>query len=285
MSPLSPQRDDARDRSHGRISSIGIVVPGILVLVLILTAVRLAPTYKTFVGTYDEPFHIACGMEWLDKGQYTYHWEQPPLARVAVALGPYLAGLRSHSMENATDDGNAILSSNGKYQHNLMLARLGTLPFLILAFMIIFLWARRWFTVGAGAWAVALFSSCPPVLGHAALATLDVACAATLLAAFYALMLWVERPGWARTLGLAISSAAAFLTKFSTLPFFCCVLRGGIRLLGFSVSPYSCGPTPAGSPARGQDLCLRLRHGRVAVGRVSFLACPPVGPILCSLFV
>jgi 4-amino-4-deoxy-L-arabinose transferase-like glycosyltransferase len=172
-------------------------------------------------------------MEWLDRGQYTYQWEHPPLARVAVALGPYLAGLRSHSLPGATDEGNAILSSNGNYQHNLMLARFGTLPFLVLACSIIFLWARRWFTVGAGLWAIALFSTCPPVLGHAALATLDVACAATLIAALYALMLWLESPGWAQSLRLAIFCAVAFLTKFSTLPFFvvCCAAASAYLVL------------------------------------------------------
>jgi len=230
---LRLQRNGESDRSRWRISANRVVVPGVLLLISIFTAVRLAPTYTIFVATYDEPFHIASGMEWLDRGQYTYQWEHPPLARVAVALGPYLAGLRSHSLTSATDEGNAILSSNGNYQHNLMLARFGNLPFLFLAFSIIFLWARKWFTVGAGLWAIALFSSCPPVLGNAALATLDLACAATLLAALYALMMWLESPGWVQSLRLAIFSAGAFLTKFSTLPFFvvCCVAASAYWVL------------------------------------------------------
>jgi Transposase len=66
----------------------------ILLLLTLVAIVRLLPTYTTFGQTYDEPFHIAAGMEWLDKGEYTYRILHPPLARVAVALGPYLSGLR-----------------------------------------------------------------------------------------------------------------------------------------------------------------------------------------------
>src|ERR1017187_10357074 len=66
------------------------------VLVLILIAsVRIVSTYTVFNHTSDEPNHIACGMEWLDKGTYTYEAQHPPLARVAAALGPYLLDIRS----------------------------------------------------------------------------------------------------------------------------------------------------------------------------------------------
>ena len=51
-------------------------------------------------------------MELIDKGAYTYELQHPPLARVAVALGPYLSGLRSHSIRSSPyDEGNAILYS------------------------------------------------------------------------------------------------------------------------------------------------------------------------------
>jgi len=109
----------------------------------------LLPTYTTFNQTYDEPFHIAAGMEWLDKGAYTYHLLHPPLARVAVALGPYLSGLRwpgsPVTYEDWRGEGNVILTAHGNYSRNLTLARIGTLPFLVLACVVVFLWAHRWF--------------------------------------------------------------------------------------------------------------------------------------------
>ena len=59
-----------------------------LALILIAT-LRIVSTYTVFNHTSDEPNHIACGMEWLDKGTYTYETQHPPLARIAAALGPF----------------------------------------------------------------------------------------------------------------------------------------------------------------------------------------------------
>src|SRR5262249_33063602 len=105
-----------------------------LILVLVLSGVtiaRLIPAYLTFSATYDEPIHIAAGMEWLDQGAYTYDPSHPPLGRLALAALPYLFGLRSHPAKNgnhnladAPADGNAILLSQANYQRALMLARL-----------------------------------------------------------------------------------------------------------------------------------------------------------------
>jgi hypothetical protein len=38
---------------------------------LLLGTVRIVSTYSVLSYTYDEPAHLACGMEWLDKGVYT----------------------------------------------------------------------------------------------------------------------------------------------------------------------------------------------------------------------
>ena len=208
-------------RPHLWPGSIYVIVAASLIG---MTAVRIATTYRTFTGTYDEPFHIASGMEWLDKGTYSYELQHPPLARVAMAVGPYLKGLRSHSLATATDEGNAILQTHGTYQQNLLLARLGNLPFLLLACVVILLWARRWFTAAGGLWALLLFLSLPSILGHAGLATLDMACAATLLAALYHLMRWLETPLWWQSFSLGTALSLAFLTKFSNIAYVavCC---------------------------------------------------------------
>jgi len=59
-----------------------------------IAIVRIVATYHDVNQAYDEPAHIACGMEWLDKGTFTMEPQHPPLPRVMAALGPYLAGLR-----------------------------------------------------------------------------------------------------------------------------------------------------------------------------------------------
>ena len=132
----------------------------LIVLFLIAVGVgRIVATYKVFSNTFDEPAHIACGLEWLDLGSYNYEAQHPPLARVAVALGPFLDGtripehsrsfLRMVSKERAEHaslflrdvqkliatmwtDGKEILYHNHKYLRTLTLARMGTLPFFII---------------------------------------------------------------------------------------------------------------------------------------------------------
>src|ERR1700685_3463479 len=107
----------------------------VLALALILIAsVRVVSTYTVFSHTFDEPAHIACGIEWLAKGVYTWEPQHPPLARVAAALGPYLIGARPHNTKrigtfSMTTEGVAILFQGNRYDLTLTLARLGMLPF------------------------------------------------------------------------------------------------------------------------------------------------------------
>jgi hypothetical protein len=86
-----------------------------LLLLIVIAAARLFPTYTTLTATFDEPLHSADGMEWLDTGTYTRERQHPPLARVAFALGPYLSGIRSQSLKDTAAEGTAILFSNGQY--------------------------------------------------------------------------------------------------------------------------------------------------------------------------
>src|SRR5262249_40765578 len=159
--------------------------------------------------------HVAAGMEWLDKGTYTYELQHPPLARVAVALGPYISGLRWPNVPPTYSDwrgpGNVILSAHGNYVRNLTMARLGTLPFLILGCVVVFLWVYHWFGRVAAVFALLLFACLPPVLGQAGLATTDMAAAATVAAGLYLFIRWVEQPDWLRTglLGIAFGVAVA----------------------------------------------------------------------------
>lgn len=203
---------------------------GLIVIAALLACAgiaRVVLTYTAFRPTYDEPWHTAIGMEWLQWGTYTYEAKHPPLARAAVALGPYLAGVRSmvhrdiarEGVNVIYEDGNAIFESGGKLWRNLALARAGTLPFFVLAFIVTFLWARRWLAPASCVWAVALLAATPPVLAHAGLATVDMACAAATLAALYELLRWLESPDWRRAVWLGAAVALAFLTKLSSVAF------------------------------------------------------------------
>ena len=193
-----------------------------LALIILLACALAAGSWRLYSNTWDEPEHLAAGIELLDRGQYEYDTEHPPLGRVLLALGPYLAGARSFGTPppNGTQEGIDILYSGGHYWRYLTLARAGVLPFLALLLLGTWLWARRLFaSQGAALLSVLLLASVPAVLGHAALASLDVAAAATCLLALYALQLWLVSGRLRDAVRFGLAAGLAVGTKFSAVPF------------------------------------------------------------------
>jgi hypothetical protein len=206
-----------------------------LVLVILAACVLAAGCWRVYSNTWDEPEHLAAGIELLDRGKYEYDTEHPPLARVFLAIGPYLAGARSFGTPppEGTPEGLHILYSKGAYWRDLTLARLGMLPFLVLLLIATWLWARRLLTsAGAALLAVVLTVSVPPLLGHAALASLDVAAAATILLALYALQRWLTSATLADAIFFGLASGVAVVTKFSSVPFI------GVALIVLSLTEW-----------------------------------------------
>jgi hypothetical protein len=195
-----------------------------LLLVLVATC-RIAATYSVFSHTIDEPAHIACGMEWLDKGTYRYEAQHPPLARVAAAIGPYLLGLRSQGTPYTQDlaiwrEGSRILYRDHKYEIALTVARIGILVFFWIACLVVYWWARKALGDAAAPVAVFLFTFLPPVLAHAGLATTDMALTAFTGTSFLAGWIWLERRTAVSAAAFGAAVGLAILSKFSFLAFF-----------------------------------------------------------------
>jgi Dolichyl-phosphate-mannose-protein mannosyltransferase len=190
---------------------------------IVIATVRVILTYPVFSHTYDEPSHIAGGMEWLDQKVYTIEPKHPPLARVMTALGPYLAGERSHRAgERGRDhhdvrEGVAILGAH--YDRVLTLARVGTLPFLWISAWVIYAWSRRYFDAMVAVMAVFLFTQLPAILAHSGLATNDMAVTAFVGASAYTALVWLEKPTVGYTLLMGTCLGLAVLSKFSSLVF------------------------------------------------------------------
>jgi hypothetical protein len=214
--------------------------PALLLLLLFagIGAGRIISTYTVYSQTYDEAFHLAAGFEWLDRHRYTLDIQHPPLARVAAALGPYLSGLRlSHAPEPpkqggevcptfeayignlsiALKEGNDILNADNRYDRNLSLARLGILPFYILAAVLVFVWGRVFFGPAAAAVSVLLFTHLPPVLAHAGLVTTDTALAALACAALLSFVHFLDRPTVKWSLLLGLTTGLTALSKLSAV--------------------------------------------------------------------
>jgi hypothetical protein len=193
-----------------------------LTLLILFACVLATGCWRVYSNTWDEPEHLAAGIELLDRGKYEYDTEHPPLGRVFLAIGPYLAGAHSFGTPppEGTPEGLHILYMKGAYWRDLTLARLGMLPFLVLLLIATWLWARRLLSSeGAALLAVVLLISVPPVLGHAALASLDVAAAATTLLALYVLQRWITSARVADAALFGLTAGLAVVTKFSSVPF------------------------------------------------------------------
>jgi hypothetical protein len=215
-----------------------------LALIVLGACGLVASTWHVFFATWDEPEHLAAGVELLDRGYYEYDTEHPPIGRVLLALGPYLAGAHSYGTPppSGVTEGEDILYRDGKYDLYLTLARAGALPFLALLLFVTWLWARRLLAgEGAALLAVILLLSVPPVLGHAGVAALDVAAAGTILLALYTLDRWLDTPSWRTALLFGLASGLAVGTKFSAVPYI------GLSLLALAATHWVLAPraTPA----------------------------------------
>ena len=192
------------------------------VLVGLIASVCVAATWHVFGHTWDEPEHLAAGLALLDQGRYPYDLQHPPIGRVAMAVGPWLAG--AHSQGKAPPDGRpegvAILYGEGHYELYLTLARAGMLPFLWLLLAATWFWARQCgASPGTALLAVACLASTPPILGHAGVAALDVPAAATTLLALALMARWVFAGDWGDALWFGLAAGLAIGTKLSAIPF------------------------------------------------------------------
>lgn len=188
-----------------------------LLLAVGVAAVVAGP--RAFNNMYDEPAHLAAGMEWLDRGTYTLEPQHPPLSRIASAIVPWLAGERSHGHAHMYTEGRLILGRGAHYERVLTLARLGQLPFFLLLGLTTWFWARRLADERTAAAAVFFVVVNPNLLAHAGVAGTDIGPAATMPAALLAWVLWLEQPTWRRSVLMGIAVAVCGLTKFSALAF------------------------------------------------------------------
>ena len=216
---------------------------------------RIASTYPVFNQTYDEPISVACGMQWLNQGTYRYDPKHPPLGRVAAALGGYVTGNRGSGDPDARAEGNRIFSRQGRYWRNITLARLGVLPFFVLASVGVGLWTAWAAGPLAGLLAAVLLTLLPPGLGHAGLAMTDGVLLGTFTFALFAWCLWLERPSARRSLLLGAAAGLAVLSKLFALVF--------LPVCGALIAvAYVLRREPGGS---GDRWAFRLRAGGLAL--------------------
>jgi 4-amino-4-deoxy-L-arabinose transferase-like glycosyltransferase len=191
-------------------------------LLAVLACALCISSYHFFGNFWDEPEHIAAGLVLIERGEYRYDNQHPPLARLAAAIGPYLAGARFHGepLPIGEAEGRDLLyNSPVSYERLLTLARLGMLPFLLLLLAASWRWVRRWYGENAALLTLLFLVSTPVILGHAAVVALDVPVTAMTILTLYLLLRWFETPSVAAALRLGLASGLAVATKMSAVPF------------------------------------------------------------------
>ncbi len=198
-------------------------------LFVLLALVRVVASYGNTAQAFDEPYHIAAAVEFLDKGSYTVDPLHPPLARIAVGIPLYLAGARFPTLPPAESSfasepaaaalGNVILNNAGNYQHNLMLARIGVLPFLVLGCAVVFLWTRQERGNLAAVLGVALFTTLPIVLAFASIAYTDIVAASTQALACWAVAAWLDKGTWRSAANMGVATGLALAAKATSCLF------------------------------------------------------------------
>src|SRR4051794_40296134 len=207
-------------RNAAKTSTIERILWWLALLTIVLGGARIAATYSVLSITYDEPAHIAADMQLIDKHEFTYERLHPPLARIAVALGPYIAGYRSQNGGDMWIEGRRLFYGNGHPDYEILtLARIGILPFFVAGLVLVWAWSARYVGPVEGALAVILLGNIPVVLAHSGLATTDAPFACTFLGAFFSFLLWIERPSPLRGRVLGVAAALALCTKLSTFLF------------------------------------------------------------------
>jgi hypothetical protein len=190
-----------------------------IAVLTLIAVVRVGSTGRVFSATHDEPAHLSSAYEWWT-GSYTIDLGHPPLARILCGFPLWLASDRQPQHEGDFFERTNALLYQGRYEKNLARARRGNLVLLIAAILGVAAWTRRGFGDSVAIVAVALFTSLPPILGHAGVATTDLAVAAALPWALLALQRYYERPTLPRGALLGIAIGFGLLAKFSFIVYF-----------------------------------------------------------------
>jgi len=196
------------------------LVTGCLALAVVLVGVlRVRSTYAVFSSTFDEPEHIACGVEWFSRGTYNYHPKLTPAGPIAAALPLWLDGVHTLGLADPWDEGNAILSSRGRFQADLGKARSGMIVFFLLMCGVVFGWSRELFGPWIGLLCLLELSLLPPILAYSGLVTGDMAGASTFLLSLWMLLRWSRRRTRGRAIAAGLCVGLALFAKLSAVPF------------------------------------------------------------------
>ena len=189
--------------------------PALLALIYVA---QCAWFIRTQSLTYDEPVHIAEGLNAWRYGRFEQYNDHPPLARLWCTL-PLLDQKWQVDIEQLPDAFRVTRIAPDPLALAWRARAMNVLFGLLLAWLV---WraADQLFSRTAANFALALFAFSPSLIAHFSIAATDGAATLFIFATAWALVRWREQPTWRRTAGLGLLFGLLLLAKFSTAPMF-----------------------------------------------------------------
>src|SRR5215467_11742938 len=191
------------------------VLPAFL---LTLYTAQCASFMATQSLTYDEPVHIAEGLDAWRNGRFQNYNDHPPLARLLCTL-PLVSRQWQLDLEKLPS-GFRVHSIAPDPISLAWRARIVNVMLGLLVGGLLWLAAANMFSTGAANFALALFAFSPSLIAHFSLVTTDGATTLLIFATALQVVRWRKMPTWQNTLLCGVGLGLLLLAKFSTLPMF-----------------------------------------------------------------
>jgi hypothetical protein len=197
--------------------------PGLLVILLLIHTGLLVYAASRNGPGFDEIGHLPAGICYWRSGNTSLYRVNPPLARAmaCLTLGCLAVDVADTDVPEGSlvrtefDVGENFWSTHGSNAYwYLTLARWTSIPWSLMAAVVIFLWSRDLYGPEAGLISAMLWCFCPFVLTNAQLITPDTCAAATGVLTAYSFWHWTQRSTVRRTYEFGVTLGIAMLSKF-----------------------------------------------------------------------
>lgn len=203
-------------------------------LLLALYVVQCAWFIRTQSLTYDEPVHIAEGLDALRNGRFEQYNDHPPLARLLCAL-PLLDSKWQVQVQQLPQ-GFEVHRISPDPVSLAWRARAMNVALGVLLGILLWLLATELFSRSAANFALALFAFSPSLIAHFSLATTDGAATLLIFATAFQIIRWKRSPNGRNAVICGIVLGLLLLAKFSTVSMFVLALGWLLLLTGGTIS-------------------------------------------------
>ncbi len=193
-------------------------------------ALRLVHLAEDKSPTNDEFFHhLANGFSyWAAPGDFRMNPASPPLPRMATALPLIFLGAKAPLRHESWSQGNSPefarqffnVENEGRLDEFFFWARIPIILLSLFLGWLVFLWSRELFGDAAALGSLVLYTFCPDILAHSALATADLAVSAFFFLTLFLFWRYLKEPSGACSASVGFATAFSLLSKFSAVLLF-----------------------------------------------------------------